>query len=124
MGTSLSLDQEWPKGTFQATLWGTAGTPDPDQQFAFQFLPGGQRNFANFDDADMQAALKQARVTTDAQQRSQLYQQAQQRLVAASTFVFLYDYNKYSVAQNRVKGIVYNPQTKQWREAREFWLDT
>jgi peptide/nickel transport system substrate-binding protein len=122
-GIATSLDQEWPKGTFQATLWGTSGTPDPDQQFAFQFLPGGQRNFANFEDADMQALVVQARTTADPDQRAKLYEQAQQRLVAASTFVFLYNYNKFSVARNNVKGIVYNPQTKQWREARDFWLD-
>jgi peptide/nickel transport system substrate-binding protein len=122
-GISTSLDQEWPKGTFQATLWGTSGTPDPDQQFAFHFLPGGQRNFANFDDPDMQAQLNQARTISDPDQRAKLYEQAQQRLVAGATFVFLYNYNKFSVAQNKVKGIVYNPQTKQWREARDFWLD-
>jgi peptide/nickel transport system substrate-binding protein len=123
-GVATSLDPEWQKGTFQATLWGTTGTPDPDQQFAFHFLPGGQRNFANFDDADMQALVTQARTISDQDQRAKLYEQAQQRLVAASTFVFLYNYNKFSVASTRVKGIVYNPQTKQWREARDFWMDS
>ena len=72
----------------------------------------------------MQALVNQARTISEPDQRAKLYEQAQQRLVAASTFVFLYNYNKFSVAQKKLKGVVYNPQTKQWREARDFWLDT
>jgi hypothetical protein len=28
-GIATSLDQEWPKGTFQATLWGAFGHAGP-----------------------------------------------------------------------------------------------
>jgi hypothetical protein len=56
--------------------------------------------------------------------RAQFYQDAQTRLVQTSPFVFLYNYNKFDAAYQKVKGVVYNPQTKQWRELRDFWLDS
>jgi peptide/nickel transport system substrate-binding protein len=120
---STQLTSEWTKGTFQATLWGSAGTPDPDQQFYFMFMPGAQRNFAKFQDDQMEQAVVQARTVTEPAKRAQLYQEAQTRLAQNSTFVFLYNYNKFDAAYGKVKGVVYNPQTKQWREARDFWLD-
>jgi peptide/nickel transport system substrate-binding protein len=121
---STQLQAEWTKGTFQATVWGSAGTPDPDQQFYFMFMPGAQRNFANFQDEQMQADVTQARAVSDPVKRAQFYQDAQARLVQNSPFVFLYNYNKFDAAYQKVKGVVYNPQTKQWRELRDFWLDS
>ena len=102
-------------GNYEAAMWGQFGSPDPDYEQVWwrstNAKPIGEisLNFPRNVDADIDAALDEARSTEDPALRKQAYDTVQERLVEDLPYVYL-NYNQPIVAAaNQVRGITNGP---------------
>lgn len=85
---------------------------DPQNYMSYWFDSGyfglaGNRSFYKNDKVD--ALLREAESTSDHQKRIQLYQEAQQLVLADAPYLFLFQTNAMVPMRKNVKGFVYNP---------------
>ena len=99
-------------GDFDAVLGRLFGLPDPDLYYFWwhssarktEEKPIGY-NYVGVDDAELDAALDQARATTDEEVRRQAMVTVQQRLDEAMPYVWLWGARWSAVANERVRGL-------------------
>lgn len=85
---------------------------DPQNYMSYWFDSGyfglaGNRSFYKNDKVD--ALLREAESSSDHQRRIQLYQEAQQLVLADAPYLFLFQTNAMVPMRKTVKGFVYNP---------------
>lgn len=67
-----------------------SGRPDPDGNMFNYFTVDGPNNFPGYENAEVDQALRDARVTVDQAERAALYQQAQAQLAADAPMLFMH----------------------------------
>ncbi|PWR02089.1 hypothetical protein DKT77_13470 [Meridianimarinicoccus roseus] len=67
-----------------------SGRPDPDGNMFNYFTLDGPNNFPGYENAEVDGALRAARVTVDQAERAALYQQAQAQIAADAPMLFMH----------------------------------
>lgn len=102
-------------GDYQAVVWGQYASPDPDFEHVWWYsenaLPIGQLslNFPRHEDAQLDAALDQARASDDFETRKQAYTTVQERFAENLPFLWLSYTRPVIAATNNVRGIANGP---------------
>jgi peptide/nickel transport system substrate-binding protein len=100
-------------GNYQANLWRQFGSPDPDGDYLWWTSENADDalslNFARHQDAEIDAALKQGRESTDPNVRKEAYKKLQERFAERVPYVWL-DRSLWAIAAaNDVRGIENGP---------------
>jgi peptide/nickel transport system substrate-binding protein len=74
---------------YQASLIGWSGRPDPDGNMYSWFHTGGGNNDMQYSNPQVDAALEDARASSDQAKRASDYQQAEQLMLQESPYVFI-----------------------------------
>jgi peptide/nickel transport system substrate-binding protein len=100
--------QDWLKADYQMMPGNNGGGPDPDYYLYRYFYSGGNLNFVtgHWKSAQMDAQLLKARSSNNFKVRKAAYDKAQQILVDASPFIWLYSGFLYSIMQSKVQGFI------------------
>ena len=80
--------------------------PSPDAYLAPLFLSGSRDNATGFTAAAIDQLLQSARATADPTARQQLYQQAEQQIMAVAPIVPIAQFRTKSVVAGRVRDLV------------------
>jgi oligopeptide transport system substrate-binding protein len=86
-----------------------ADYPDPENFADVLFHTGAQENLGGHTDAELDALLEQARVEQDVARRLELYQRAEDRIIATTPAIFLSHGLSYVLVSPRVEGYVLTP---------------
>jgi peptide/nickel transport system substrate-binding protein len=112
-GSSYILDSVL--GDYQAVVWGQFASPDPDYEHVWwdgaNARPLGELslNFPRHQDAAVDAALDDARSTSDFDSRYEAYREVQEHFAENLPYVWLSYVRPLIVAQNDVRGITNGP---------------
>jgi peptide/nickel transport system substrate-binding protein len=101
--------QDWRAGAFTAFASLNSGGPDPDDYFGRAFQTGGATNVYKYSNPDLDAALIEARTTTDPSRRKVLYDQAQRILACQGPVVHLAYGTLFAAMRDSVQGFRLNP---------------
>jgi peptide/nickel transport system substrate-binding protein len=113
----------WLKADFDAAPGLNGGGPDPDFYVFRYFTDDGNLNFVtSYKNPISSNALKEARATTDAGKRKELYTTAQKELVNGVPFVWLYVGRDYNATLPTTKGFTHLPNGS-LVYLRQAWLD-
>jgi peptide/nickel transport system substrate-binding protein len=113
----------WLKADFDMAPGLNGGQADPDYYVFRYFTTDGNLNFVtSYQNQTVSDAIKEARMTTDAARRKQLYQTVQTTLVDEAPFIWLYVGRDYVAYQNTTKDFVHIP-TGNISYLRQTWLD-
>jgi peptide/nickel transport system substrate-binding protein len=85
-----TYQQDCQQHKFQACYLGWSGRIDPDGNMYARWRTGGDFNDSVYSNAQVDAWLDDARVSTDASKRKSDYQNAQKQIVADAPYVFTY----------------------------------
>ena len=91
---------------YQVMLYRWAGGGDPDKNVHQFFHSKGTVNRTNYNDAEMDRILDEARATTDPAARLKLYRQINNLLARDLPYLFLNYFDNYALAAPAVNGIV------------------
>jgi ABC-type transport system substrate-binding protein len=94
---------------YQVMLYRWAGGGDPDKNVHQFFHSKGTVNRTNYNNADMDRILDEARATTDPAARLKLYRQVNNLLARDLPYLFLNYFDNYAIANPSVNGIVAVP---------------
>lgn len=113
----------WLKADFDMAPGLNGGGPDPDFYLFRYFTDDGNLNFVtSYKNPTSSDAVKQARATTDAAKRKDLYTTAQKELVNGVPFIWLYVGRDYVATLPTTKGFIHLP-TGSVIYLRQTWLD-
>src|SRR5690606_36911506 len=110
------------EGDFAATIPGESGQSDPDDFLFNVFYTGNGGNLGNFSDPELDRLLEEGRRVADQEQRSQVYVQAQQRILDLDPHVFLFHSSQVEALRRDVRGFEHFPNTS-YLGLRTAWLD-
>jgi peptide/nickel transport system substrate-binding protein len=103
---SASLLGRLKSGDYQLALLIWSGRPDPDANIAMWVACDGFINWGQYCDPVLDRILRQARSTTDANERATLYAQAAAIYLAARPYLFLYHLKWLWGVSARLNGFV------------------
>jgi peptide/nickel transport system substrate-binding protein len=86
---TLLTDTDPTNPHFQAAVLGWSGRPDPDGNMFSWFHTSGGNNSMQYSNAQVDAALDDARVQSDQGKRAADYQQAEQQILQDSSYIFI-----------------------------------
>jgi peptide/nickel transport system substrate-binding protein len=113
----------WLKADFDVAPGLNGGGPDPDFYVYRYFTDDGNLNFVtSYKNPVSSDALKQARASTDAAKRKELYTTAQKELVNGVPFIWLFVGRDYNATLPTTKGFTHLP-TGSVIYLRQTWLD-
>jgi peptide/nickel transport system substrate-binding protein len=113
----------WLKADFDMAPGLNGGQPDPDSYVYRYFTNDGNLNFVtSYKNDTSSEAIKQARTTTNVQERKRLYDIAQRELANGVPFVWLYVGRDYVAYPPTTKDFVHLP-TGSIYYLRQTWLD-
>src|SRR5437763_665141 len=113
----------WLKADFDMSPGLNGGGPDPDFYIFRHLTHGGNLNFVpRYKNPVSSDAIKQARATTDATKRKDLYTTAQKELVNGVPFIWLFVGRDYVATLPTTKGFTHLP-TGSIIYLRQTWLD-
>jgi len=113
----------WLKSDFDIATGLNGGGPDPDFYVFRYFTDDGNLNqIVSYKNPVSSDAIKQARATTDAAKRKDLYTTAQKELVNGVPFVWLFVGRDYNASLPTTKGFIHLP-TGSIIYLRQTWLD-
>jgi peptide/nickel transport system substrate-binding protein len=113
----------WLKADFDVATGLNGGGPDPDFYVFRYFTNDGNLNFiTSYQNSVSSDAIKQARATTDAAKRKDLYTTAQNELVNGVPFIWLFVGRDYVATLPTTKGFTHLP-TGSIIYLRQTWLD-
>ena len=113
----------WLKSDFDMATGLNGGGPDPDFYVFRYFTDDGNLNqIVGYKNPVSSDAIKQARATTDAAKRKDLYATAQKELVNGVPFVWLFVGRDYNATLSTTKGFIHLP-TGSIIYLRQTWLD-
>ncbi len=100
--------QDWLKADYQMMPGNNGGGPDPDYYLYRYFYSGGNLNFVtgHWKSSQLDTLLLKGRTSSKFAVRKAAYDKAQQILVDASPFIWLYSGFLYSIMQSKVQGFV------------------
>jgi peptide/nickel transport system substrate-binding protein len=101
--------QDWRAGAFTAFASLNSGGPDPDDYFGRSFQTGGATNVYKYSNPTLDAALTEARASTDPARRKALYDQAQRILACQGPVVHLAYGTLFTALRTAVQGFRPNP---------------
>jgi len=91
---------------YQVMLYRWAGGGDPDKNVHQFFHSKGTVNRTNYNNADMDRLLDEARATTDPAARLKLYRQINNLLARELPYLFLTYFDNHALANPSVNGMV------------------
>src|SRR5437660_4867948 len=103
---SASLLGRLKSGDYQLALLIWSGRPDPDANIAMWVACDGFINWGRYCDPALDRILRQARSTTEANERARLYAQAAAIYLAARPYLFLYHLKWFWGVSARLDGFV------------------
>ena len=106
---------------FELTVVGWVGFVDPDEFLYNIFHTGEVWNQQGYSNPEVDALLEQGRITTDLQERKEIYARAQQLIVEDAPMAFLYMNPQTSAYWNHVQGFDVNP-TVTTISLRDTWI--
>jgi peptide/nickel transport system substrate-binding protein len=113
----------WLKADFDMAPGLNGGGPDPDFYLFRYFTDDGNLNFVtSYKNPVSSNAIKEARATTDAAKRKELYTTAQKELVNGVPFIWLYVGRDYNATLPTTKGFTHLPNGS-IVYLRQTWLD-
>ena len=113
----------WLKSDFDIATGLNGGGPDPDFYVFRYFTDDGNLNqIVSYKNPVSSDAIKQARASTDAAKRKDLYTTAQKELVNGVPFVWLFVGRDYNASLPTTKGFIHLP-TGSIIYLRQTWLD-
>jgi peptide/nickel transport system substrate-binding protein len=113
----------WLKADFDMAPGLNGGGPDPDFYLFRYFTDDGNLNFVtSYKNPVSSNAIKEARATTDAARRKELYTTAQKELVNGVPFIWLYVGRDYNATLPTTKGFTHLPNGSVIY-LRQTWLD-
>jgi oligopeptide transport system substrate-binding protein len=110
--TSLTKDVNTAPQMF--ILGWCADYPDPQNWLSVYWKTGGFGERIAYSNPDFDALVNQADTTTDPAKRAELYQQAQDLLVAGAPVAFMWNNVNTYLVKPWVKGVVQTPQDSGW----------
>lgn len=115
--------ERWLKSDFDMATGLNGGGPDPDFYVFRYFTDDGNLNqIVGYKNPISSDAIKQARASTDAAKRKELYTTAQKELVNGVPFVWLFVGRDYNATLPTTKGFIHLP-TGSIIYLRQTWLD-
>ena len=106
---STSLLARLKSGNYEMALLIWSGRPDPDANIAMWVACDGFINWGAFCDPRLDAILKRARSTAEANERARLYAQAAAIYLSARPYIFLYHLKWYWGLSAKLDGFVPHP---------------
>ena len=110
--TNLTKDIKTAPSVFR--LGWCADYPDPQNWLSVYWKTGGFGERIGYSNAEFDALVNQADVELDPAKRADLYQQAQEILVAGAPVAFMYNSINHYLVKPWVKGIKTTPQDSAW----------
>ena len=112
LGTKLSLQVGDPNavfarlraGDFQAAVWGWLGLVDPDEYLGEMLGKGAFRNYQGYENPRFEELLAQGRAELDPARRRQIYQEAEQVMLADMPLIPCFCSNVHNLATSRLSG--------------------
>ena len=106
---SASLLGRLKSGDYELALLIWSGRPDPDANISMWVACDGFINWGQYCDPRLDRILREARATTDPDERARLYAQAAAIYLAARPYLFLYHLKWFWGASARLDGFVPHP---------------
>jgi len=104
-----AYQQECQQHKFQACQVGWSGRIDPDGNMYAWWHTGGDFNDSVYSNAQVDAWLDDARVTSDVTKRKQAYANAQKQIVADAPYVFTYFNVSTQISNNKIHNFTIYP---------------
>ena len=101
-----ALDAHEPQMFF--TGW-VADYPDPEDFLDLLFHTGTRTNYGGYSSPELDRLLEQARTTADADQRAELYRQAEQRILDDAAAIPIHHEVVHALVRPYVTGLVWTP---------------
>jgi peptide/nickel transport system substrate-binding protein len=121
--TSSSYWERYEKGDYDTTISGSVGDPDPDQSlYNFYRKPSadGVWNWVNYDNDEAHELLAQQRRALDRNERKQLLQQLEDKLIEDVPHAYLVHQDDVAARRSSVKGFTHIPFLRNFHTT---WLD-
>jgi peptide/nickel transport system substrate-binding protein len=103
-------------GEFDALMWSWLGLTDAEDYYYLQHRTGQGFNFTGFSDADFDALVDAGRGVADVSERYAIYEQANQILVDAAPYVYMYAKSEVKAWNPVVQGYTVRSDS-----ANNFW---
>ncbi|MFI7608050.1 ABC transporter substrate-binding protein [Micromonospora sp. NPDC049366] len=100
-----SLLDEQDRGNFELLQLGWSGRIDPDANITNFVGTGGSQNVSGYSNAQLDAALTQARQSNDLEERKKLYGQAVTILQQDDALIYLYRQRNLTAFSNKIQGL-------------------
>jgi peptide/nickel transport system substrate-binding protein len=110
--TSSTYWERYEKGDYDTTISGSVGDPDPDQSlYNFYRLPSedGVWNWVNFEDEEVHNMLSEQRRALDREERKQILQQLEDRLIQQVPHAYLVHQNDIAAHTDAVSNFTHIP---------------
>ena len=103
-------------GEYDAYICSWNGLIDADQYYYLQHRTGQVFNFTGYSDEEFDALVDAGRATSDFDERYEIYQQADQILVDAAPYVYMFNKREIRAHSPQVQGFTVRPD-----QANNFW---
>jgi peptide/nickel transport system substrate-binding protein len=103
-------------GEYDAYICSWNGLIDADQYYYLQHRTGQVFNFTGYSDEEFDALVDAGRATSDFDERYEIYQQADQILVDAAPYVYMFNKREIRAYSPQVQGFTVRPD-----QANNFW---
>ncbi|WP_137286455.1 ABC transporter substrate-binding protein [Halorussus salinisoli] len=121
--TSSTYWERYEKGNYDTTISGSVGDPDPDQSlYNFYRKPSadGVWNWVNYESDEVHELLAEQRQALDREERKQLLQQLEDKLIADVPHAYLIHQDDVAARRSSVKGFTHIPFLRNFHTT---WLD-
>ncbi|WP_309221868.1 ABC transporter substrate-binding protein [Halorussus sp. MSC15.2] len=121
--TSSTYWERYEKGNYDTTISGSVGDPDPDQSlYNFYRKPSadGVWNWVNYENDEVHRLLAEQRKALDRDERKQLLQQLEDKLIADVPHAYLIHQDDVAARRSNVKGFTHIPFLRNFHTT---WLD-
>ena len=104
----------------QIGSWSAAS--DPDFRFGTTFMTDGGANWTHYSDSVMDDYVREARLTTDRDERGKLYKKAQEQLSKTGPWHFIYSFALFDAHKDYVQGFKFK-EAVNYHGYEDIWLD-
>lgn len=111
----------WRNSDFDSFVSLNGGSFDPDGYYYRTFHSQGSTNVFNYSDPVMDKLLEKGRVTTDKEERKEIYMKIQKRLIEQMPIIFIAYANLYTIARESVQDFSQLPN-RSMALLRRAWL--